>query len=99
MILQVEILEKIKDAKFVPTEFWFLATLILTSILIIFLGIVANHIKTFLKDDKEYKSITTNAIREIKEAIVAIRTEQKYDRKEIEGNSSDIKELKKRRRN
>lgn len=99
MVLQIDVLEKIKDANVVPTEFWFLATLILTSILIIFLGVVTNHIKSFLKDDKEYKAITTDAIREIKEAVLIIRKEQEYDRREINENSNDIRELKKRRRN
>lgn len=93
-----EALTVMKESGAIPSDFWYAATLILTIILITFLGIFIGHLKTYLKDDKEYKAITTDAIREIKEAVLIIRTEQKHDRKDIEEHTAEIRELKKRRR-
>lgn len=93
----VQILEEAK--KLSPQqESLFSAIIILTSILIIFLGILTWIIIRYLNDDKEYKKDTTNVLQRLNEAILLIREEQKYHRKDIDKNADDIDDLKKRRR-
>lgn len=79
-------------------ESLFSAIVVLTSILIIFLGILTWIIIRYLNDDKQYKKDTTEVLTELKTAILLIREEQKYHRKDIDKNSDDIGDLKKRRR-
>ena len=97
-LLQLDVLEKMNDTGTVPADFWFLSTLILTSILVIFLGIITRYFNQFLKDDKEFKNLTSDAIRWLKENVQVMRKEQEYLRRDTDDNSKDIDDLKKRRR-
>lgn len=79
-------------------ESLFSAIVILTSILIIFLGILTWIIIRFLNDDKQYKKDTTQSLHELKNIVNLIREEQKWHRKDIDKNAEGIDDLKKRRR-
>lgn len=94
----LQILEKIHNSGDVPGNFWFLSTLILTSILIIFLGIVIRYLYQYFKDDKDYKSQTNQILSQVREMVNLMREEQKYHRRDIDKNTGDIEELKKRKR-
>lgn len=43
----METLEQIKESGVAPTEFWYLSTLILTAILILFIGVLIFFVKGF----------------------------------------------------
>lgn len=79
-------------------ESLFSAIVVLTSILVIFLGILTWIIIRYLNDDKQYKKDTTASLQELKNIVNLIREEQKWHRKDIDKNSDDIGDLKKRRR-
>lgn len=46
-LFQIDTLEKIKDSGVAPAELWYLSTLILTGILVMFIGVLIFFVKSF----------------------------------------------------
>lgn len=48
-----QVLDTIKESGIAPAEFWYLSTLILTAILVLFIGILIFFVKAFFKKLQE----------------------------------------------
>lgn len=97
--LPIDILKEVKKSGADQDDrLWFLATITLTSILIIFLSLLTKFFYDFLKDDKENKKINRETLTELKETVKLLKKDLDYHREDIDKNSKDIEDLKKRRR-
>ena len=94
----VDVLKEIDKATVDPNRIWFVATLILTCILVIFLGLITKYFYDFLRESKNYQDVTSRTLEEVKRMVELMKKDLDYHREDINKNSRDIDELKKRRR-
>lgn len=87
----MDTIEAIKESGIAPAEFWYLSTLILTGILVLFIGVLIFFVKSFFNELKD--TITT-----LSQNVIKLTTMVEVHDIEIKHAKDDIKELEKRRR-
>lgn len=87
----METLQTIKDSGVAPNEFWYLSTLILTGILVLFIGVLIFFVKGFFSK----LQVTIDGLAE---SVRDLTTIVKLHDLEIKNAKEDIDSLQKRRR-
>lgn len=82
-----QILEKVKESEVTPPEVWYLATLALTGILIVFIGVLIFLIKGFFVDLKETLTSLKNNI----DWLTKLVTAHEVDMKNVKEDINDLK--------
>lgn len=94
----METLEKIHESGVAPNEFWYLSTLILTGILVIFMGILVIFVKGFFTDLKTTLKELVDSVGYLKNLATAYGLDITQLKKDVGEAQEDIKGLEKRRR-
>lgn len=94
----METLEKIKESGVAPNEFWYLSTLILTGILVLFMAILIFFVKGFFADLKTTIKELVTSVTYLKDLATLHDSEIKHVKNDLLEVQADIKELEKRRR-
>lgn len=94
----MEAIEKLKESGVAPEEFWYIATLFLTGILILFMGILIFFVKGFFADLKTTIKELVTSVTYLKDLATLHDSDIKHVKQDLIDAQGDIKELQKRRR-
>lgn len=94
----METFQQIKESGLAPNEFWYLATLILTAILVIFMAMLIFFVKGFFSELKTTIKELVDSVGYLKNLAAAYGSDITQLKKDVNEAQSDIKNLEKRRR-
>ena len=94
----METLEKLSKASVDQSEFWYVVAIIAVSLMLIFFALTIYFLKRFLDDEKEDKKDMKENLIKLTDIVTRMQENQKIDRRDINKNTDDIDELRKRRR-
>lgn len=94
----METFQQIKESGLAPNEFWYLATLILTAILVIFMAMLIFFVKGFFSELKTTIKELVDSVGYLKNLATAYGADITQLKKDVGEAQDDIKALEKRRR-
>jgi len=94
----MDTLKEIHESGVEPKEFWYLSTLILTGILVIFMGILTIFVKGFFIDLKTTIKELVDSVGYLKNLATAYGIDITQLKKDVGEAQEDIRDLEKRRR-
>ena len=94
----MDTLEKISRSNLDPNEFWYVVAVIAICLLLVFFALTIYFLKRFLDDEKDDKKDMKDNLKKLTDIVTRMEENQKTDRRDINKNSDDIEELRRKRR-
>ena len=94
----MDTLEKISKSNLDPNQFWYVVAVIAVALMLLFFGLTIYFLKRFLDDEKDDKKAMQDNLIKLTDLVTRMDANQKIDRRDINKNTDDIDELRRRRR-